>query len=92
MKSKIFRFITILAFGSMFVACSDGGSSKTNAVIELEDITLIAAESTVCTNATAFTVTPTNDPSVVFSTDTQSGDTTITLESGSVLVQNCTVK
>ena len=93
MKNRIFTLITILALASMFVSCNDGGgSSKTTSVVELEDITLTTGESTVCTNVTPFTVTPTSDPTVVFSTDAQTGDTTISLESGSVLVQNCTVK
>ena len=93
MKNKIFTLITVLALGSIFVACSSGSDSTVVEVIE--DITLSAGDSTTCTNVTAFTVTPTDDPDVVFSTDTSSGDTTITIETsstGTVLIQNCTVK
>jgi len=92
MKIKIFTLIMALALGSIFVACS---SSSNNTVEVIEDITLSAGGTTTCTNVTAFTVTPTNDPDVVFSTDAQSGDTSITVEStssGSVLLQNCTKK
>jgi len=94
MRNKFFTLITILAFSFMFVSCSSGGSSKavSEENVVLEDITLTTGESTLCTNDTAFNVVPTDDPSVIFSTDVQTGDTTIKLESGSVLVQNCTTK
>lgn len=89
MKNKFFTLITILTFGFIFVSCSSGGNSKSTA---LEDITLTTGESIICTNTTSFSVVPTDDPSVIFSTDVQTGNTTISIESGSVLVQNCTTK
>ena len=98
MKNKIFTTMIVLIFTSMFSACGGGGggsstTSTTTAV--LADITLSAGGSSTCTSATSFSVTPTDDPVVVFSTDAVSGDTTITIDSassGSVLIQNCTVR
>ena len=93
MRNQIFKFITILALGSIFVACSS--SSDSNSEEGIKDITLNAGDSIVCTKVTAFTIIPTNDPDVVFSTDAQSGDTSITIDSASTgvaLVKNCTVQ
>ena len=96
MKTKILITMMMFTFASVFVACSGGGGEDSTPVaVVLEDITLGAGGSSICTNATSFTVTPTDDPDVVFTTDAESGDTTISVEAGSagfVLIQNCTTK
>lgn len=86
----------MFALASTFSACGGGGGDSTTTtpvVVGIEDISLSAGGSVICTNETSFTVTPTSDPDVIFLTDAQSGDTTIRLDSvsaGSLLVQNCT--
>ena len=72
-KNKIFTIIVMSSLITLFTACGGGGGgSSTTASPAIEDITLAAGASSVCTNATAFTVTPTDDPDVVFSTDRKS--------------------
>jgi len=59
----------------------------------LDDITMSTIDSASCSNKTFFTVTPTNNPSVKFSTDASTGSTTITLSdasTGSINISNCT--
>ena len=96
MSNKVLLTISILA--SLFVGCSDSNSvditEDETSTTALSDITLSAGDSKVCTTATKFTVTPTNDPVVTFTTDADSGDTTIALSAdttGSVTISNCTL-
>ena len=92
------KFLTLspLVFIALFTGCGGGGGSNTESTSNSPaDITLVAGEYKTCTTATSFTVTPTSDPIVTFSTDADSGDTTITLNSdttGSIVIKNCTTK
>ena len=94
MKNKIFTTIMMLTLAFVFAACGGGGGGdSTPAAVVLDDITLTAGGSSVCTDATTFTVTPTDDPDVVFSTNAETGDTNVSVEAssaGSVLIENCT--
>lgn len=96
MKKNILTTIATISLMSLFTACGGGGgSSSSTTPVALADIVLTASQTTTCTNATSFTVTPTDNPITVFSTDTESGDTTVTIEAGSagsVLIENCTTK
>ena len=94
MKQKIILTLTVLTFIAFLTGCGSS-SSPTTKPVTIADVTLTANQSTVCTNATSFTVTPTGNPTVTFSTDASSGDTTITIDSnstGSVVIVNCTAK
>ncbi|MEA2099725.1 MAG: hypothetical protein U9P72_06315 [Campylobacterota bacterium] len=96
MKNKLFTLVSIVFLSSIFVACSsDKGSKTVSTPAVLEDIILVADTSIICTNETVFTVVPTDNPEVLSSTDTSSGDTTIYIQKdslGTVLIQNCTKK
>ena len=94
MTHRIFTIIFAIALAYTFTACSsgDGGTTTTDAT---PDFTLAPDASATCTKATSFTVVPTGDPVVTFTTDADSGDTTILVDANSpsgssVLVQDCT--
>ena len=58
----------------------------------LDDISMITVASTSCSDKTFFTITPTNNPVVKFSTDAATGSTTIRLldtSTGSINISNC---
>jgi hypothetical protein len=58
----------------------------------LNDITVGANQSKTCTKTTPFKVNPNGNPMVTFSTDGDSGETTVSVESGSVTLANCSVR
>ena len=107
MKNTNFTITMLMAFALLFSACSDILPDKDDDPVEvnddnndnnddntiLEPIVVNAGESEVCTSATSFTATPTNDPIVTFTTDAVSGATTIDVNvtsTGYVTLSNCT--
>ncbi len=58
----------------------------------LDDIVMSTVDSVSCSNKTFFTVTPSGNPTVKFSTDASTGSTTVTLSdasTGSIRILNC---
>jgi len=92
MKKNIYMIFLVLL---VMTGCS-GGSSEDETTNEEVDTSVVlnVGDTLVCSNSTQFTVTPTNDPVIVFTTDTFTGDTSIEVTSesalSSVLVENCT--
>ena len=87
------RKILLIVVGIIFIGCGGSGGDGGSTPLSLSDITLIASQYQVCTDDTDFTVTPYDDPSVVFTTNTSTNDTNISLTSdsnGSILLENCT--
>ena len=103
MKNINFTIMMMLAFTLLFSACSEKEDKVDEDPIvigdennTIEDIVVNAGESEVCTSATSFTATPTNDPIVIFTTDAVSGSTTIdvnaTSTTGYVTLSDCTTE
>jgi len=95
MKNKILKTLTIATVVTLFSACGGGGGSsdETTTPTTIDDVVLSSSQSLVCTTATDFTVEPTDNPVVTFSTDADSGDTTISVSedsTGFATVKNCT--
>ena len=97
MRHRIFTILLGMALAYTFTACSSdsGGGTTTTPVDDTADFSLALGASATCTTASSFTVVPTSDPVVTFTTDADSGDTTILVDANSpsgssVLVQDCT--
>ena len=91
MKNIFFRLLFLGFILSVILGCGNSMDSSST----LTDIVLYSGERQICTNATSFAITPTDNPAVTFSTDTSTKDTTISVEqnsSGYITISNCTKK
>jgi len=92
MKIFILTLFVLLSFNACGGASNDTTQNGVSNSTTPNGVALVLNKSVSCTTKTHFSVTPTGDPTVIFSKNTTTGITSVTLTSttGSAILNDCT--